>query len=83
MKNFDRLSDTLCAVIDAAELVRHAHPDPDWAEAANEAYEMLCSYMNVLNTHTELYEVRSHHINPKPYGVPSTCSYKFLISLHS
>lgn len=63
VKNFDRLSDTLCAVIDAAEHVRHAHPDPEWAEAANEAYEMLCSYMNVLNTHTELYDVCSQFIH--------------------
>lgn len=58
VKNFDRLSDVLCGVIDMAELVRHAHPDPQWAEASHEAYEMLCSYMNVLNTHTGLYAVR-------------------------
>ncbi|KAF8308249.1 zincin [Clavulina sp. PMI_390] len=59
VKNFDRLSDVLCGVIDMAELVRHAHPDPEWAEASHEAYEMLCSYMNVLNTHPALYEVLS------------------------
>lgn len=53
----DRLSDTLCAVIDAAELIRNAHPEPQWIEAANEAYETLCGYMNVLNTHTGLYNV--------------------------
>ena len=39
-----------------AELVRHAHPDKAWATAANDAYEYLCNYMNVLNTHTELYD---------------------------
>jgi intermediate peptidase len=61
VQNFDRLSDVLCSVIDTAELVRHAHPDPQWAEASNEAYEMLCSYMNVLNTHTSLYQVRPPH----------------------
>jgi mitochondrial intermediate peptidase len=57
VKNFDRLSDVLCGVIDMAELVRQAHPHPQWVDASNEAYEMLCSEMNVLNTHTGLYEV--------------------------
>lgn len=57
VRNLDRLSDLLCGVIDCAELVRNAHPDRQWVEAANEAYEYLCGYMNVLNTHTGLYEV--------------------------
>ncbi|KAJ9478860.1 Mitochondrial intermediate peptidase [Pseudozyma hubeiensis] len=57
VRNLDRLSDLLCGVIDMAELVRNAHPDPEWAEAANAAYEYLCGYMNVLNTHTGLYNV--------------------------
>jgi mitochondrial intermediate peptidase len=57
VKNLDRLSDMLCGVIDLAELVRNAHPDRLWAEAANHAYETLCEFMNVLNTHTGLYEV--------------------------
>lgn len=56
VRNLDRLSDMLCGVIDMAELVRHAHPDQGWANAANDAYEYLCNYMNVLNTHTELYD---------------------------
>lgn len=56
VRNLDRLSDMLCGVIDMAELVRHAHPEPAWAEAANSAYEYLCNFMNVLNTHTGLYD---------------------------
>ncbi|KAH9968610.1 mitochondrial intermediate peptidase [Russula dissimulans] len=56
VKNLDRLSDMLCSVIDLAELVRNAHPDPEWVRSANEAYEQLCEYMNVLNTHVGLYE---------------------------
>ena len=56
VQHLDRLSDMLCGVIDMAELVRHAHPDKAWATAANDAYEYLCNYMNVLNTHTELYD---------------------------
>ena len=57
VKNLDRLSDMLCGVIDLAELVRNAHPDRIWVDAANQAYETLCEYMNVLNTHVGLYEV--------------------------
>ncbi|KAF8274138.1 hypothetical protein EI94DRAFT_1768970 [Lactarius quietus] len=56
VKNLDRLSDMLCSVIDLAELVRNAHPDPEWVRSANEAYEQLCEYMNVLNTNVGLYE---------------------------
>jgi intermediate peptidase len=48
----------LCSVIDLAELVRNAHPDVEWVQSANEAYEQLCEYMNVLNTNVGLYEVR-------------------------
>lgn len=59
VKNLDRLSDMLCGIIDLAELVRHAHPDRAWVEAANHAYETLCEFMNVLNTHVGLYEVRN------------------------
>ena len=59
VKNLDRLSDMLCSVIDLAELVRNAHPDPEWVTSANEAYEHLCEYMNVLNTNVGLYEVTS------------------------
>ncbi|KAF8633004.1 hypothetical protein AX15_001601 [Amanita polypyramis BW_CC] len=57
VKNLDRLSDMLCGVIDLAELVRYAHPDKTWVDAANHAYETLCEFMNVLNTHVGLYEV--------------------------
>lgn len=57
VKNLDRLSNVLCGVIDLAELVRHAHPDPRWVDAANDAYAVLYEYMNVLNTHVGLYDV--------------------------
>lgn len=57
VKNLDRLSDLLCGVIDLAELLRNAHPDPQWVHCANDSYEKLCEYMNVLNTHVGLYEV--------------------------
>nr|AKF12274.1 mitochondrial intermediate peptidase [Collybia nuda] len=57
VKNLDRLSDMLCGVIDLAELVRNAHPERMWEEAANHAYLTLCEFMNVLNTHVGLHEV--------------------------
>ena len=62
VKNLDRLSDMLCAVIDLSELVRNAHPDRTWVEAANHAYERLCEFMNILNTDVGLYEVRQYII---------------------
>ena len=62
IKNLDRLSDMLCGVIDLAELVRHGHPDRTWVDAANHAYETLCEFMNVLNTHVGLHEVRNRLI---------------------
>lgn len=58
VKNLDRLSDALCSIVDLAELVRCAHPDPEWVASANEAYEMLSEFIAVLNTHTGLSRVR-------------------------
>ncbi|KAL5533896.1 OCT1 [Sanghuangporus baumii] len=57
LKNLDKLSDLLCGVIDLAEVIRNSHPNDAWVESANEAYDMLCEFMNVLNTHVGLYEV--------------------------
>lgn len=57
VRNLDRLSDLLCKVIDLAEFVRTAHPDPNWAAAAEQAHQYLCSYMNLLNTDTSMYQV--------------------------
>lgn len=59
VKNLDKLSDMLCGVIDMAEFVRNSHPDYEWVRSANDAYEKLCEFMNVLNTHVGLYKVRT------------------------
>jgi len=64
VKNLDRLSDMLCGVIDLAELIRNAHPDRIWVDAANDAYEKLCEFMNILNTHVGLYDVCDECLNP-------------------
>ncbi|KAI8142203.1 peptidase family M3-domain-containing protein [Fennellomyces sp. T-0311] len=57
VKNLDRLSDTLCSVIDLAEFLRNAHPGEETMEAANKAYMDLCFYMNTLNTDTRMHKV--------------------------
>ncbi|KAL8908404.1 MAG: hypothetical protein Q9207_000823 [Kuettlingeria erythrocarpa] len=53
-KLLDRLSDSLCRVLDMADFVRATHPDPGFQEAATEAYSMLYEFMNVLNTTPDL-----------------------------
>jgi intermediate peptidase len=58
VKRLDYLSDLLCSVVDAAQLVQHVHPDPDYARASAEAYSILSNYLNQLNTNSELYHVR-------------------------
>jgi len=57
--DIDRLSDTLCRLVDLAELVRNTHPDKAWVEAANQTYDDVLVYMNGLNTTPELAEVRT------------------------
>ncbi|KAJ2461442.1 Mitochondrial intermediate peptidase [Coemansia sp. RSA 2424] len=55
IKCLDQLSDSLCRVMDVAELVRQVHPDSSWQNAADEVYASMFSYMNQLNTHVGLY----------------------------
>ena len=49
-RDLDRLSDSLCRVLDLCDFVRSTHPDALFVDAADEAYQMLFEYMNVLNT---------------------------------
>ncbi|KAI9228055.1 MAG: metallopeptidase [Piptocephalis tieghemiana] len=53
---FDRLSDTVCRVLDLCEFIRGVHPDEHYVSMAEEVYGQLFSYMNVLNTHVGLYD---------------------------
>jgi len=57
--DIDRLSDTLCRLVDLAELVRNTHPDNAWVEAAHQTYDDVLVYMNGLNTTPELSQVRT------------------------
>jgi Zn-dependent oligopeptidase len=45
----------ICFIIDASELIRNVHPDPNWRSAAQQSYSMLGNLINQLNTHTGLY----------------------------
>ena len=50
----DRLSDSLCRLLDVADFVRATHPDARFQDAATQAYAYLFEYMNILNTTPEL-----------------------------
>ncbi|XP_063979777.1 mitochondrial intermediate peptidase isoform X2 [Diachasmimorpha longicaudata] len=52
---FDDLSDSLCRVADLAEFVRIAHPEPQFAEAAEDACFEVSGIVEKLNTHRGLY----------------------------
>ncbi|WRT67090.1 uncharacterized protein IL334_004056 [Kwoniella shivajii] len=71
VKNLDRLSDVLCGVIDMCELVRNVHPEKQWVDESDRAYEVLCSFMNELNTSRGLYESLVQavsHPHPQPFS---------------
>jgi len=57
VKRLDRLSDKLCSMIDTFELLRNVHPNPEFINAANEAYEILNNYFGQLNTNYHLYKI--------------------------
>lgn len=57
IKMTDMLSDRLCAIVDTAEVIRHVHPEREWVEAAESAYELLNSFISTLNTHRGLFQV--------------------------
>ena len=53
-RDFDRLSDLLCRVIDLSDFVRATHPDRRFQAAATNAYNTMFEFMNQLNTTTAL-----------------------------
>ncbi|KAL6530223.1 hypothetical protein OROHE_014576 [Orobanche hederae] len=69
IKAMDELSDTVCTVIDSAELCRHTHPDRKFVEEASKASLRLNEYLHVrfLNSNHSLYHAiikaeKNHHI---------------------
>ncbi|KAG0502811.1 hypothetical protein HPP92_002883 [Vanilla planifolia] len=55
IKVMDDISNTVCSVIDSAELCRNTHPDRDFVEEANKASMRMSEYMHHLNTNLSLY----------------------------
>ncbi|KAL8539610.1 hypothetical protein ACS0TY_001278 [Phlomoides rotata] len=66
VKAMDEISDTVCTVIDSAELCRHTHPDREFIEEAGKASLRLNEYLHYLNSNTSLYHAiknaeQNHH----------------------
>ena len=45
----DEISDTICAVVDVAELCRNTHPDREFVQAAERTYLKLQNFVQTLN----------------------------------
>jgi intermediate peptidase len=52
----DRISQTVCNVIDAAELARSVHANEAWRDAAHRAFIVLSDYIAQLNADPTLYQ---------------------------
>ncbi|XP_027110469.2 mitochondrial intermediate peptidase, mitochondrial isoform X2 [Coffea arabica] len=71
----DEISDTVCSVIDSAELCRATHPDREFVEEASEASLRINEYIHHLNTNHCLYmavvkaEQDSHLLNEEAQRV--------------
>ncbi|XP_058205215.1 mitochondrial intermediate peptidase, mitochondrial [Rhododendron vialii] len=56
IRAMDEISDTVCSVVDSAELCRHTHPDREFVEEANKASLRINEYIHYLNTNHALYK---------------------------
>ncbi|KAL1222217.1 Mitochondrial intermediate peptidase [Cardamine amara subsp. amara] len=55
VKAMDEISDTVCRVVDSAELCRQTHPDKEFVEEATKAAVAMNEYLHNLNTNHTLY----------------------------
>jgi hypothetical protein len=55
--DLDDMSDTICRVIDSAELCRNVHASPDFRDSASNVCLQMSSYIHRLNTNTLLYQL--------------------------
>ncbi|KAJ0971041.1 hypothetical protein J5N97_019000 [Dioscorea zingiberensis] len=56
IRALDEISDTVCSVIDSAELCRNTHPDREFVEEANKASMRIFEHLHFLNTNQSLYD---------------------------
>lgn len=56
MRAMDEISDTVCSVVDSAELCRNTHPDREFVEEATKASMKINEYLHYLNTNHDLYD---------------------------
>lgn len=56
LRKFDELSNSLCIVLDTAELCRNVHPDPEFCNAAEDAYFSVSAMVQNLNADYQLYK---------------------------
>ncbi|KAK3134408.1 hypothetical protein QOZ80_6AG0548750 [Eleusine coracana subsp. coracana] len=55
VRAMDEISNTVCTVIDSAELCRQTHSDREFVEEADKASMMIFEHLQYLNTNTTLY----------------------------
>ena len=57
VKRLDALSDLLCSIVDAAQLIRSVHTQSKFVIAAEKVQDLVGNYINQLNTHSGIYQV--------------------------
>ncbi|KAJ3022483.1 UNVERIFIED_CONTAM: Mitochondrial intermediate peptidase [Siphonaria sp. JEL0065] len=67
VKMLDSLSDQLCSVLDATELILNVHPERVVVDDAAQGNTLLTSYMNSLNTDVSLYNALKASIDAEKY----------------
>ncbi|PVH47328.1 hypothetical protein PAHAL_4G037600 [Panicum hallii] len=55
VRAMDEISNTVCSVIDSAELCRNTHPDREFVEEADKASMRIYEHLQYLNTNITLY----------------------------
>lgn len=55
VRAMDEISNTVCSVIDSAELCRNTHPDREFVEEGDKASMRIYEHLQYLNTNTTLY----------------------------
>lgn len=65
IKRIDNLSNNLCKVIDLCEMIRSLHPNENYVNMANQIYDEMFEFMNILNTDIVLYNSLNRVMNNK------------------